>query len=78
MNNWKELLDTLNTPGGHILILLMLVVGMTAATAFGVPKADDMCVGSFGALLAILSGKISNTLQQRDSKVQPIDQRREP
>jgi len=47
MNYWKEFLDTLNSPGGHIWLLMITVAGMTIANAYGVPKADDMAVGAF-------------------------------
>ena len=57
---WERLLDTLDTSGGHIFVLLvLLLVGATMARA-GVMKGEDVMLGSFGALLFCLKEAHSN------------------
>lgn len=60
MKTWGTLLNSLDTPGGHVLLLLVLVgvgIGMSATQ---LPKAEDILIGSFGALLAMLRGVVKN------------------
>jgi hypothetical protein len=58
-----DIVDTFDTPGGHILLLLVVffVAVFLSAGGFVVPKVDDIIVGSFAALMAKLSGGRSNS-----------------
>lgn len=49
--------ETINTQGGHILVLLFLSVLGCVALKLGIPKAEDVFYGSFTALLAVLAPK---------------------
>lgn len=56
MNTWKSILDSLDQVGGHILTLMFLVLLGCAMYKFGVPKSEDIIMGSFGALLQSMRG----------------------
>ena len=59
----KYCYESLNTEQGHMATCFMLLlIGYTAAI-FQLPKAEDIIVGSFGALLATLRGSGSMTKQ---------------
>ncbi len=60
MTTWKEFLDTLDTPGGHIFLLACMVLLAVMMQQSKVPKAEDILIGSFGALLAVLRGVQKN------------------
>ncbi len=45
------MLDQLNTQGGHILVLLILVVMGGAGVYFRIPHAEVMFGGAYSALL---------------------------
>jgi hypothetical protein len=47
-------LQSLNTPGGHIVLFLGLVVVGVLAETFKLPKADDIIIGSLGGLFTAL------------------------
>lgn len=58
----SDFIDAIDSPGGHIIGLQVLLYSAAISMALGyhVPKAEDIIVGSFGALLAKLSGGLSN------------------
>ena len=49
-------IDHLERPGGHILILLALVVCGCIGSAYKVPSADHIALGSLALLLIVLKG----------------------
>lgn len=51
-----KLYETLNTPHGHILVCFVLILLGYAAAMGHLPKAEDIVVGAFGALLGALRG----------------------
>lgn len=53
-------LDSFDTPGGHILMLLMLIGVGILMVALHLAKGEDILIGAFGALLALLRGTTSN------------------
>lgn len=61
MNGLKEFLDSLDTPGGHIAVLVGLVVLGVTLVACHVVKGEDILVGAFAALLAMLRGTVTNS-----------------
>jgi hypothetical protein len=60
MNTWKAFLDSLDTPGGHVFILLMLVVVSVGALAAEVPAAEPVAVAAGAALMVALRGQKRN------------------
>ena len=66
MGGWKTFLDSLDSGGGHILILLLLMVGSFAVLRFdwATMKAGEIITGAFGALLMMLKSVGSNREQQ--------------
>jgi hypothetical protein len=49
---FRAFLDALNTQGGHIVFLFALMMMGVIAYRNGYPKADDIVLGAFTALLA--------------------------
>lgn len=68
---WQDFLDSLNSDGGHILLLAFLSVLGMAGMVYGLPKSDDMYIGAFTALLILLKSAGSN--KTRRDRVVPID-----
>lgn len=56
MNPWKEFLNSLDTPGGHVLILLVGLGLLFAASKTGWAPADKYVGEVVGALLYALKG----------------------
>lgn len=57
---WQDFLDSLNSDGGHILLLAVMVwLGMVGAK-LAFPKSEDLFVGAFTALLILLKSAGSN------------------
>lgn len=56
----KNFLTELDTPGGHIMILIFLLLLGAFFYGVGIPKGEDIIVGSFAGLLVDLKGMISN------------------
>lgn len=61
MTGLKDLLDSLDTPGGHIGVLILLVLLGVALSTFHIAKGEDILVGAFAALLAMLRGTVTNS-----------------
>jgi hypothetical protein len=55
----KPLLEALDTPGGHLALLVLLMLIGIAMEVAKLPKAEDVLVGSFGALLMGLRSQLS-------------------
>lgn len=51
---WGQWLDSLDSGGGHIAILLLLIVLGVVMVKLGIDKGEDVLVGAFGALLVAL------------------------
>ena len=60
MNSWKNFLDSLDTPGGHIFILLGLVGASLAALAQEVAAAEPLAAAAGAALMFALRGQRRN------------------
>ena len=60
MRLWQDFLDSLNSDGGHILLLMLLVGAGMAGIKYGFTKADDLFIGAFTALLILLKSAGSN------------------
>lgn len=57
---WERFVDSLDTPGGHILILLgLLGMGLYASNM-------ELTVASMGALFAVLRATQSNGARRQD------------
>lgn len=57
---WERFLDSLDTPGGHILILLgLLAMGQHTGSM-------ELTVASMGALFAVLRATQSNGARRQD------------
>jgi hypothetical protein len=51
-----KLYESLDTPHGHIAVCFALILVGVAMSSLQIPKAEDIIVGSFGALLGALRG----------------------
>lgn len=71
MNGWKELLDSLDTPGGHIAVMVLLVLLGVSLVYFNIAKGEDVLVGAFAALLAMLRGTVTNSSRTNGQSPQP-------
>lgn len=78
MKNWQDLLDSLSTKGGNILVAGVVMAALTFAmhhshTADMFAVVRDLLVGFGGALLAMLKGDSSRQqmTDRRDSVVPP-------
>lgn len=60
MNLFERFLDSIDTPGGHICVLVMLMLMGVGMVHIGVAKGEEVLIGTFGALLAVLRGTSSN------------------
>lgn len=59
-HRWHDFLDSLDSNGGHIFILMLLIVGGMLAVRFNIMNAQDIVQGAFGALLLALKNAASN------------------
>jgi len=59
-NRWERFLDSLDSAGGHLVILLLLVGAGVFMQRFGLAKGEDILIGAFGALLGALKIVHSN------------------
>lgn len=70
MTGWQDFLDSLNSDGAHILILAIMVwLGMLGMKIM-IPKADELFIGAFTALLILLKSAGSNKTR-RDRPAPP-------
>lgn len=60
MSHWGNFLDTLDSSGGHIALLFMLLIVGIAMLQFHIDKGEDVMMGAFGALLLALKTASSN------------------
>ncbi len=60
MHTWKAFLDSLDTPGGHIFILVILVAALGVALTVGASIAEAFMAAAFTALMVVLRGQKRN------------------
>jgi hypothetical protein len=72
MKTWHDFLDSLDSDGGHLALMVFLMIVGVVAFRHGYPKADDVIIGAFGALLGALKGVGSN--KDRSAKVTTVEQ----
>lgn len=61
---WERFLDTLDSSGGHIALLFVLLLVGVAMVQFGLAKGEDVMMGAFGALMLSLKTAHSNHTRQ--------------
>jgi hypothetical protein len=64
INTWSKFLDTIDSSGGHLALLTGLILLGMGSYLLSIPKAEDIMMGAFGALLMALKGTTSNKEQQ--------------
>lgn len=52
----RDSFQIFDSPGGHIVLVILLFYTGIWMTFFKIPKAEDIIVGSFGALLTMVRG----------------------
>lgn len=60
MQVWHDFLDSLDSSGGHIVVLFIMIVVASIAYRHGFPKAEDLGEEAFGAMLLALKSVYSN------------------
>ena len=68
ITNWERFLDSFDSSGGHIILLLVLLLIGALLWRSGVPKGEDIMIGAFGALLGALRTAHSNHTRQQNGK----------
>lgn len=70
MRSFRHFLQVVDTPGGYLILLLILLgVGIVMEVTH-TPKGEDILVGSFGALLARMAATTrSGAERTRDTDV---------
>jgi hypothetical protein len=63
MGWWRTWLDSLDTPGGHIVLMFVLMLFGVAMIHFSMMEGSTIVTGSFGAILIMLKEKGSNREQ---------------
>lgn len=53
----QKALRLLNTPGGHIVVLLFLIVLGLVAIKLRVPRGEEIMIGALAALWPLLTGQ---------------------
>lgn len=67
MRLWERFLDSIDSSGGHLALLLALILIGCVMYRLAIPKAEDIIVGAFGALLGAL--KVTSSNFQRNKEV---------
>lgn len=57
---WRDFIDSIDTPGGHIVVLLLIVSGAGIAVQSGVEDLRYIMHEAFGALLLACKGAAKN------------------
>lgn len=63
MGRWRNFLDSLDSDGGHIFVLIVLMTAGMVLTHFGHMDGSNIIAGAFGALLALTKSAGSNREQ---------------
>ena len=66
ITNWERFLDSFDSSGGHIILLLVLMLIGAAIHQAGIAKGEDIMIGAFGALLGALRTAHSNHTRQQN------------
>lgn len=72
INAWERWLDSLDTAGGHLVILFALVLVGVVMSQFGMMKGEDVQVGAFSALLMALK-EVHSNYTRRNTPPAPLD-----
>lgn len=67
MGRWRGFLDSLDSDGGHIIVLVVLLSAGVVLNFRGLMDGTTLVAGSFGALLTLLKDAGSNR-EQLDTK----------
>jgi hypothetical protein len=54
LGRWRSFLDSLDTGGGHIFVLIVLIAGGSGLFFFDATAGGQIITGAFGALLMML------------------------
>ena len=65
MERWKQFLDSLNTPGGHIFVLTVLFCGTLLLVTYHDPSLREVMMIFIGALGNEMRGQLANTTVQK-------------
>lgn len=68
---WERFLDSLDSSGGHIAALFVLMGVSAALVKCGIQSGEQLLMGAFGALLLALKQANSNHHRHADDKPQP-------
>ena len=74
VNAWERWLDTLDSSGGHIALLFMLLIVGVVMEQFGMAKGEDVQMGAFGGLLMTLKTAHSNFARHQPEAPKPETQ----
>jgi hypothetical protein len=61
MTALRSILDAIDTPGGHIIVCILLIGIGAGMWKLGMPKGDDLIVGATGVLFAAMRGAGNGT-----------------
>lgn len=64
----RSLLSSLDTPGGHILVLLILVLIGSVLAFLKINWADRIALGAFSVLLFLLGGGVTMAARRREEE----------
>ena len=67
MGWWRTFLDSLDTPGGHIVLMFALMIFGVGMIHYSIMEGSTIVTGSFGAILIMLKEKGSNREQSGGS-----------
>lgn len=63
----QSFLDSVDTPGGHLVLLMLLMAAGVGMESLKLPKGEDVLVGAFGALLmALRNGAVKTVTLSAD------------
>jgi hypothetical protein len=51
------MVEHIDTPGGHIVVCLVLILMGAALWKLGIPKSDDLIIGATGVLFGSMRGR---------------------
>lgn len=75
---WNEFLDGLDTPGGHIVLLLVLLASSIGMWQIGFPHWDSVAQPVIGALLMRMTGMRPNRERRRLKELEKRRQQENP
>ena len=60
----RQHLEALDTPGGHMLVCLLVVLIGAAFCRVAIPKGEDLIIGGSGALFMAMRGRRTDNAAQ--------------